>query len=302
MSKLDLSSLCPLQIVSHHAFERWHLELSWTSESYISRALAIHSLFFGLVTEVLQREVCTEDFVCTNDEGKKILTTARLPQLTLGWIQYVRRLSDDKQGAFKTTQSYLAEGRSILLQLPIYSPELLDHEVSISLAAVGEYLTAAASAAYQTLNINVPRWIPGLTSDDLFSLRMQAQGWCPSEIGILRSKTSVEVLHYACHLDRPGTKDHDRCSVDTCVAYQIDPCQYVTKHNEDHCDSSTCRHIHADQKAMLEILEEGPIPLIREMGLEIGLIASDRSDRYVAISHVWSDGMGNNSTNSLPQC
>ena len=259
-------------------------------------------LFFGLVTEVLQREISTEDFVCTNDKGKKILTTARLPELTLEWIQYVRRLSDDKQGALKTTQSYLAEARSVLLYIPVYSPELLDHEVSISLAAVGEYLTAATSAAYQTPSVNVPKWIPGLTSDDLFSLRMRAQGWCPSEIGILRSKTSVEVLHYASHLDRPGTKDHDRCNLDTCIAYQIDPGQYHTKHDENRCSGSACRHIHADQKAMLKILEEGSIPLIGEIGLEIGLVASAKVDRYVAISHVWSDGMGNNSTNSLPQC
>ena len=259
-------------------------------------------LFFGLVTEVLQREVCTDDFVCTNDKGNKLLTTARLPELTLEWIQYVRSLSDDKHEAFETTQSYLAEARSVLLHLSVLSPELLDREVSISLAAVGEYLTAATSAAYQTPNVNVAKWIPGLANDDILSLRMRAQGWCPSVIGILRSKTSVEVMYYASNLEKPGVQDHDRCNLDRCIAYQIDPGQYVTKHSEGHCLGPACQHIHADQKAMLKILEEGSIPLICEIGLEIGLVASAKVDQYVAISHVWSDGMGNNSTNSLPQC
>ena len=265
-------------------------------------------LFFGLLTEVLQREICVEDFVVIGLDGEQFMTTETMPAITFEWIKHIRNLGDEeKRQRFENTRAILSEARSVLAHLPIYSPQLLDPTLSISLAAIGEYLILATSAAFVRADLNVPRWIPVLPSDDLFSLRMRAQGWCPSEIGMLRKKTNIETMYYVSNLNRPGDKDHDACNLDKCVAYQIASGAYETKHNDMSCTGPACRHVHADQGHMLDILRRGSISLLLydalcETGPKLHLLDSGRVSHYVAISYVWSDGMGNNISNSLPQC
>lgn len=167
-------------------------------------------LWFGLLTEAFRREIRVEDFVATKLDGKQILTTEKLPAITIEWIKHIRSLEDgEKHLRFSDIRAILSEARSVLTYLPVYSPELLRPELSMSFASVGEYLTLATYTAFSRSDLNVPRWVPGLASDDLFSLRMRAQGWCPSEIGMLRIKTNIETMYYVSNLDRPGSKNHD---------------------------------------------------------------------------------------------
>lgn len=71
-----------------------------------------------------------------------------------------------------------------------------------------------------------------------------------------------------------------------------------------------CRHIASTSEEASRILEEGGIPLISldplqtNSGLDsrLKVVRYRSSQRYVAISHVWSDGLGNVEQNSLPLC
>ncbi|KAI9687986.1 MAG: hypothetical protein M1820_010365 [Bogoriella megaspora] len=60
------------------------------------------------------------------------------------------------------------------------------------------------------------------------------------------------------------------------------------------------------REEMLRIIRENGTVLLkmRNYGvqLEISLVPKSRCDKYIAISHVWSDGMGNYDSNSLPRC
>jgi hypothetical protein len=53
-------------------------------------------------------------------------------------------------------------------------------------------------------------------------------------------------------------------------------------------------------------LEGDKIPLLRLVGglqdMRVKLVESTRNSKYVAISHVWADGLGNPYTNSLHRC
>lgn len=55
------------------------------------------------------------------------------------------------------------------------------------------------------------------------------------------------------------------------------------------------------------MLNSGHIPLISSINDDdnsgkIKLVAADLDSPYVAISHVWSDGLGNLTKNALPKC
>ena len=98
--------------------------------------------------------------------------------------------------------------------------------------------------------------------------------------------------------------DHSRCSINKCLAFNVVTEQYKTKHVVD-CPG--CRDIGIDSQELASILRQGQTPraLLQvtdscgtsEIKLKIGA-----SGPYVAVSHVWSDGLGNPNANSLPVC
>ncbi|KEY73684.1 hypothetical protein S7711_07730 [Stachybotrys chartarum IBT 7711] len=125
------------------------------------------------------------------------------------------------------------------------------------------------------------------------------------------------VVWYASFLNIPHPgKDHSTCTEFKCLAYQIDEANYQTAHCTANCN---CEFVYASQNTLSSILL-GPtqaIPLVqptdpqRGQGIDNRLYADLVSSKtsaagsvanYVAISHVWSDGLGNNKENAIPLC
>lgn len=90
-----------------------------------------------------------------------------------------------------------------------------------------------------------------------------------------------------------------------CYARQIlDSEEYVSKHTAGkacHCD-----HMYADRDILLESLSQEIIPVsIFDSRMDPPVhrtLKSSQVARYVAVSHVWSDLMGNRSASALPGC
>ena len=87
-----------------------------------------------------------------------------------------------------------------------------------------------------------------------------------------------------------------------CSLRQIRNDKYETRHAED-C-SGHCGSFRAVPNG---ILGNGHIPLIMPICSDdkrprFKLVEAGQNSRYVAISHVWSDGLGNLRDNSLPRC
>jgi hypothetical protein len=161
--------------------------------------------------------------------------------------------------------------------------------------------------------------------------RMRDDGWCPSELSMIFSRLSVVGIYYVSHITRPGsTKEHPTlrilpgalatapvvrtkaehtesgklCTKYQCAVNQLNELKYQTKHTEECHD---CYDMVADPDEVFKILKNGRIPLIRSIDRDcksksIPLIESQPDDVYVAISHVWADGLGNLRCNALPRC
>lgn len=90
-----------------------------------------------------------------------------------------------------------------------------------------------------------------------------------------------------------------------CTAYQNDPLNYQTQHKNAGC---TCEELLIDQDVTTKILESGSLPLIHInkhntlAELSVDIVASNSASIYVALSHVWADGLGNPMSNALPRC
>ena len=195
----------------------------------------------------------------------------------------------------------------------------LDEAFHLSLQLMYEYLVRAVTligkkAVFQGFDIPAVRFNVLLDSDRLVAKRMkQVDGWCVSDIHMLQELSSTTELVFASSLNTPGpNKTHPKCNKHKCLAYKVEDGDYTTKHAAPDC---ACEFVYASRDALCASLCGGfsSIPLIAPSDpcrhsdgrLYVTLLPPECSpDRtaYIAISHVWSDGLGNEDSNSIPLC
>ncbi|KAI0859813.1 hypothetical protein F4860DRAFT_242326 [Xylaria cubensis] len=162
-------------------------------------------------------------------------------------------------------------------------------------------------------------------TDPLWRL-LRKDGWCPSHLSAIFARQGTSSLWFLYHLNRPPPdQEHPflrlkrnrsvfspfstgekLCTTSMCKYRMLNDSTYKTMHT-DGCDGS-CNDIAANPESLCSILRQQRIPLIfasKESSIrpEISFRAADNPRiPYIAISHVWSDGLGNPRQNSLPIC
>ena len=136
--------------------------------------------------------------------------------------------------------------------------------------------------------------------------QMPEDGWCTHDVHRVAHQFDLPSLYLSSNLDRPEPQtSHRNCTAQACKAFRLDESKYSTLHNTPACDGK-CGFVSASQDKLAAILLSGVIPLIRyEADIDpsnIELVPASAGTPYVAISHVWSHGLGNLHGNSLPRC
>lgn len=152
---------------------------------------------------------------------------------------------------------------------------------------------------------------PGPSQDCLrTSLLQSSQAWCPHQVDALCTTLPYTALAYLTgfpRMQRPGI-NHTECHEHrACVAYNIDlGVKVQTSHSSQCEDPTTCQNVKAPREERVRILQGGGIPVLRcsEDGRQINLsfVSASPDLKYVAVSHLWADGLGNTFENSLPHC
>jgi hypothetical protein len=153
---------------------------------------------------------------------------------------------------------------------------------------------------------------------------MCQDGWCPSELVMIFGSFSVAGIYFLSHLERPN-QDHIHqaepqeppidsgtellthkplCSRRHCSLYQLDQDSYQTKHTTE---CLGCDEMRVLNDELLAILGRHQIPIVTAIGdterqTTIKLQHYVEGKPYVAISHVWADGLGNLDRNGIPRC
>ena len=135
---------------------------------------------------------------------------------------------------------------------------------------------------------------------------MRKNGWCPSDITRAEAKyLSVQTLFLISMMDKSLPKrDHSQCTDSSCNIYQINMGEYVPCHQQEGC---SCKELEVDTDQLNKVLKKKDCyPLLRLDGdlhnLRAELVECSEKTPYVAISHVWADGLGNPTANSLHRC
>jgi len=135
---------------------------------------------------------------------------------------------------------------------------------------------------------------------------LRLRGWCPFYARKVLTSYNYALAYYFTRLFRtysPGLS-HRACSDDECVASNADIFSYVPKHARRGC---LCQPKAAPMDQIRAIIEDGGVPLIRlrgssKTGVRMEVTRMTAWTRFVVVSHVWSDGIGNAHTNALPEC
>ncbi|GFF32135.1 hypothetical protein IFM46972_03445 [Aspergillus udagawae] len=180
------------------------------------------------------------------------------------------------------------------------------HQLMLSIVVLGETLTNAASVIYE--GFNTYKW----PLCPMVSFLMELVGWCPFQISQLSTRCTNSHLYYLSFFNQQQfSNNHRRCCKDFCLAYQINEEIYETRHVTADCN---CAFISfAELADVFTWIEQGGTALVKRKVKDTGegiqkiwrLVPSHVDGtvaRYVCISHVWGDGMGNPRQNSLPEC
>jgi hypothetical protein len=252
--------------------------------------------------------------ICVTENGQKFVTTSRLPSYLWLWAVRVRnqatnikeRQRSEIYVRLQMVNQFVTENFNRLTPLETQEIDLFQdpfYRIMLSIVVLGETLTQFVEAHYDIKLATWPRcWF-------LDALMLKA-GWCLYEITLLSKRVWVgnAGLYYLSSLQRRSAQErHNSCLRGRCSADQIDESTYQIKHGDFSC---ACQHRMGD---IDQIVMKGQIPLYSVTstdggGCDVQVEAFDPGKkwgartRYVAISHVWSNGLGNPSRNSLPQC
>lgn len=192
-----------------------------------------------------------------------------------------------------------------------------------SVLALCTTLQTAAFFMYRALPPDVPFTIPFSNLQSPLRTRLFAQnGWCPREQKIITDLVEGDqcTLLLCARLDRrQDSKSHTECNAGRCEAYQVKTDTYRTSHDQGcrGCDFLGFEGFDSDdpvrnklldavtmKQSLLSVSRPIPMAMYCEGQLMLAPVSAKQllGDRFVAISHVWADGLGNTTANSLPRC
>ncbi|KAK8096060.1 hypothetical protein PG999_014082 [Apiospora kogelbergensis] len=294
-----------------------NLGLSSKSRNEVHRVLQSW-LYFGILHEATGKNVSVKQFGKTMD-GIVFLSSCRLTSLLEDWIHEPRLDPPALIDRVNNLSECVEIGQHICDMIHFQDQSYLDEAFHLSIQLMYEYLARAVTlvgekAIFQGLNIPPLRSVKLIGSDRLVANYMKHDGWCESNVHMLQELFSTTELVFASSLNPPGrNKQHSKdCNRHKCHAYRIKNGTYTTKHVSPDC---TCEFVYACQDILRTSLcgEPPSIPIIAPSDpvrkpdgrLYANILSSgtrSNAKEYIAISHVWSDGLGNNDHNAIPLC
>lgn len=287
-------------------------------------------LFFGLLYEVLGQRGQKKAFVKLDlQSNQTVVNTEPLhralrdrcldfvepPPVNVRWNQLISDFGRiDKVLRTMSLFCSIASTCEYDAHKPGISLWPLSAEIDFSIRALGKHMACALYAASWDICLpHVIRYGEPLFSPtfqyppgDYAASRMRDAGWCPSEISMVSERMSPSSLYYVSSLRRYQIrKDHKHCTEQLCTANQIDSSGYKNTHTDKNC---VCNHIRVPVEQIVSIIASGGIPIITitqpqdDVKPSVEVSRFRHNQHYIAVSHVWSDGLGNVDTNSLPIC
>ncbi|EXJ60023.1 hypothetical protein A1O7_04171 [Cladophialophora yegresii CBS 114405] len=292
-------------------------------------------LFFGCVIEFLA--ICGisaqhGDFLTPDGQS---VTTKRLTQMLQEWKQIARkrqvvdsmRIPTTIQAALilGTVRDFLddyclprggGQGLQADMRARLVAKSPLPQRVWMSIIALGHALTSAMISGCDIRRTG-SRWGGSMVLEQ----RMLAKRWCPQDVHRMLSDYGGTVYeqYYLAKMtnaeitgsqdDRDRAISHEECTEFECRGRNIDQKTYRQFHARS-CDGECGGFRSADLEKLTTIIKAGDIPVFKwnletkKLELEAAKVNGKKVGEppFMAISHIWSDGLGNQDDNAIYVC
>lgn len=275
-------------------------------------------IFFGLLYKVLNEHELfdAQEYVAEDAEGLYLHTRILLDRLSRWQHLVIAWPEKDRIALYNETSQCL--DRAWDTMVIFISPQAefkqthphpgFHPAIKAALAALCDTLSEAIDQGlrlpgkkyYRTKAWATIGWL------DAQEITMRLHGWCPSEISHTRSTYNpLSAKMYLQHLRKPHIdSSHTGCDAVECMDLQINQAAYQPKHTAAGCE---CECIGPRLDQIVRCLEGESFPVLRLRGDQITNVAIETvqcglDTPYVALSHVWADGLGNPREITLPRC
>lgn len=285
-------------------------------------------LFFGLLREALDRPILRKDYstLITSEGGTngcfvtatsfsrdfEVMVRNRgadgswQQRLRLAWLRVLQVLNALTRSPLLRSKADMLEGLRLVDDI-LFSIRCLHDTIKVIHTACGSDLQRNSLVRYGAL-----------THDDRQMNRLHTKGLCPTIYESIIGTFGQRGLYYFDRLlTNQPTYVHHHCSRVKCVEFDTNDTKYEVRHTDacaedlQGCLEYKVRDVTKDAPVLqvinscLDVTEESfPLISVHFSGQQttIEFVPYESGMRYIAVSHVWSDGRGNPFTNQLPTC
>ncbi|KAI4262152.1 MAG: hypothetical protein L6R42_002668 [Xanthoria sp. 1 TBL-2021] len=287
--------------------ERWGSCLtptSLTSQNVIETVRNVQRwLYFGLISWAIDHPVVVEEL-----SRGRYLHSQTLPGLLQTKQDYVQALEPFDS----VLQIVELELRRLTVAI---SRSSIDHHFCEEVHCVVLSIRVLAHSLWRTRR-NCPEYAaPTIRRDhedfsapgnECIVLRQRMRiddGWCRAVVSQILTNYTAPAAYYLSSIPRArgvNIQLHLDCSDSECRLI-VDEDNYQQSHS-DSCRASDCRMVETPLNEVLDIIEQGGIPLMKLVDGTLQVRKADFNVDYTAITHVWSGGLGNPNRNAMWLC
>ena len=139
----------------------------------------------------------------------------------------------------------------------------------------------------------------------VYRRKLLGKGWCPYTVPLAVSTFLPGYANTLAPFFRSSPTEHAECTDFTCVTHNLNPTQYVTQHAPESPCSGTgpsCPILTPPITDVYQMLSLKKIPVIVLNNDQTLSVRNADDGPYMAISHVWADGLGSTTEAGLPMC
>jgi hypothetical protein len=321
-------------------FLHWPCQLSWAkvNSQHALAARAQSWLYFGLLAAFLDENFDREELSRVSPSGHRIIDSSSLERRILNWEEKLRAQSGSVQNGRSSTEAIgldlLADERFRAERIVTCAILAMNHDIIPALNRLEsssdiDVWTSVSHAVILSIDILIDLLIGGirylsnpevgLLTGDVGPGRLPRRALTAENRILARSLLRAGRCPSICWRFRPSSsnfyallilpqivigQDHSKCPSIKCTANNINFNTYETVHTTS-CEG--CQHVPVNVDDVVKCIKNGGIPLIALVEnskgrLEAKIVERTTKHQYVAISHVWSGGLGNFRSNSLPDC
>ncbi|KAI0659662.1 hypothetical protein C8Q70DRAFT_124425 [Cubamyces menziesii] len=298
-------------------------------------ALWLSAMSFGLLEAITQVKIPEATLLVSGAADQStVISSVRVRRFLNGWVIMQHVMS--RYGGHEASDSRTRQGEEVA-NLLREAMEALDEELftqSSVLARAALPESQREDIVYSVVLLIIALWdfisnhwqhigldtFPDSTASyrQLFSVKYRglrligletwwrnraiSAGWCPYVISGLPSGVESPVIPLMVSkllLLKPYAMGrHASCQVDSCASHRISPGTYTVRHTQPSCH---CRHIKPSLEDVMRLISAGHVPAVVYTGAELRVVPASEGT-FVAISHVWAEGMGSTTEDGLPTC